>query len=74
MAQMPEIKLKPCPFCGNGVILAKDNYGKYLVECETCSLLFGVRVEDGAELVDGWRATIKTAEAAATAWNRRADE
>ncbi len=69
---MSEI-IKPCPFCGNGVILAKDNYGKYLIECKTCSLLFGVRVEDGTELIDGWRAAINTAEEAAEAWNKRID-
>lgn len=73
MTQMSEIKLKSCPFCGSEVDLARDNYWKYLIECETCSLLFGVRVEDGTELVDGWRATIKTAEKAAEAWNRRTE-
>ncbi len=71
---MSEIKLKPCPFCGNGAILARDNYGKYLIECETCSLLFGVSVEDGTELVDGWRAMINTAEEATEAWNRRVND
>ena len=71
--KMSEIKLKPCPFCGNRVLLARDNYGKYLIECENCSLLFGIRVENGTELVDGWRATINTIEEATKLWNRRAD-
>lgn len=71
---MSEIKLKPCPFCGNRVLLAKDNYGKCLIECETCSLLFGARVEDGTELVDGWRATINTIEEATKSWNRRTEK
>lgn len=70
---MSENNLKPCPFCGNRVLLARDNYGKYLIECKNCSLLFGIRVEDGTELVDGWRATINTIEEATKSWNRRAD-
>lgn len=71
---MSEIKLKPCPFCGNRALLAEGNYGKYLIECETCSLFFGIRVEDGTELVDGWRATINTIEEATKSWNRRTEE
>ena len=70
---MSSIELKPCPFCGKGVLIAEDNHDKVLIECENCNLLFGVEVEDGTELVEGWRATFDSAEEAIRAWNRRAD-
>ena len=70
---MSENKLKPCPFCGKKVLIAIDNYEKALITCEDCKLLFGVEVENGTELIDGWRATFDSIEEAVEAWNRRAD-
>ena len=70
---MAEIKLKPCPFCGGGVLIAKDNHDKVLIECENCKLLFGIEVENGTELVEGSRAMFDSVEEAVEAWNRRAD-
>lgn len=67
---MPEIKLKPCPFCGGKAEICKDNYNNYLVSC-CCGVIMGVELEDGCELVDGWRATFNTMEEAIEAWNRR---
>lgn len=66
-------ELKPCPFCGGEAYAAKDRYGKILIGCEKCHLHFGIEVEDGCELVDGWRATFPDVETAVTAWNERAD-
>lgn len=70
---MSSIELKPCPFCGNGVIIGKDNHNKFLVKCENCNLLFGIEVEDGTELFEGWKATFDSVEEAVSDWNRRAD-
>lgn len=70
---MSSIELKPCPFCGEGVLIAEDNHDKVLIECKNCNLLFGVEVENGTELVEGWRATFDSVEEAIRAWNRRAD-
>lgn len=36
-----------------------------------CGVIMGVELEDGCELVDGWRATFNTMEEAIEAWNRR---
>lgn len=68
---MSSVELKSCPFCGNGVIIGKDNHNKFLIECENCKLLFGIEVEDGTELFEGWKATFHSVEEAASAWNRR---
>ncbi len=70
---MVKNKLKTCPFCGEKVIIAKDNHDKVLVECENCKLFFGIEVENGTELVEGWRATFDSIEEAVEAWNRRAE-
>lgn len=69
---MPEIELKPCPFCGDLVLISEDNHGKIIISCENCKLLFGIEVEDGTELFEGWRATFNSVEEAVGAWNRRA--
>lgn len=66
-----ETNLKPCPFCGGKAYAAKDRYGKILIGCVKCNLYFGIEVEDGCELEDGWRATFPDAEAAVNAWNAR---
>lgn len=64
-------QLKPCPFCGGKVELCNDDYGKFLIVCKPCKMLFGIEVEDGTELIDGWKAKIDTLEEAVEAWNRR---
>lgn len=66
-------ELKPCPFCGGKATAFKDNYDKIAFMCEKCNLYFGIELECGEELVDGWRAKINTAEEAVEAWNRRAE-
>lgn len=65
-------KLKPCPFCGKKAEIFKDNYEHYMVICP-CGVQVGVLIEDGCELIDGWRAAFETEMQAAKAWNRRAD-
>lgn len=69
-----ETKLKPCPFCGDKAEIFIDDYGKSLIQCSNCGVLVGVEVENGVELKDGWRATFKTEEQAAEAWNRRVND
>lgn len=61
---MSKIELKPCPICGEEVILTQeDQYGNtdgdWYVSCEYCSLLFGF-----------WR-QFETEKEAAEAWNER---
>lgn len=70
---MSNIDLKPCPFCGKKVIVAKDNHDKVLIVCENCKLFFGIEVENGTELFEGWRATFDSVAEATDAWNRRDD-
>lgn len=70
---MSNIDFKPCPFCGKEVLIAKDNHEKILIECENCKLFFGIEVENGTELVEGWRATFDSVAEATDAWNRRDD-
>ena len=64
-------ELKPCPFCGKEPTAFKDNYDRIAIMCENCDLYFGIELECGEELVDGWRARIKTADDAALLWNTR---
>lgn len=68
---MSNIDLKSCPFCGKKVIVAKDNHDKVLIVCENCKLFFGIEVENGTELFEGWRATFDSVVEATEAWNRR---
>ena len=70
---MSKIELKPCPFCGKQVLIAKDNHNKFLIECENCKLFFGIEVENGTEIFEGWKATLSSVEEAVRSWNRRAD-
>lgn len=63
--------LQPCPFCGGEVYAAKDQHNKVLIVCENCNLHFGIVVEDGIELVEGWRATFPDLKTAVETWNRR---
>lgn len=67
-------QLKPCPFCGGKVDLCNDDYGKILIVCEPCKMFFGIEIEEGTELINGWKAKIDTPEEAIEAWNRRANE
>lgn len=70
---MPKIQLKPCPFCGGKADMCKDNYNKYMVVC-VCGVMLGVELENGDELVDGWRAKFDTFDEAVEAWNKRANK
>ena len=65
--------LNPCPFCGGKATAFLDNYNKIAIMCENCDLYFGIELECGEELVDGWRAKIDTAYAAVMRWNERAN-
>lgn len=66
--------LNPCPFCGGKATAFQDNYNKIAIMCEDCDLYFGIELECGEELVDGWRAKIDTAFAAVMKWNERAND
>lgn len=66
-------KLKPCPFCGGKVNAYKDNHDKCGIECPNCRMYFGIQLEMGCELMEGWNFTFDTAESMKEAWNRRAD-
>ena len=68
------VGLKPCPFCGEKPIAFYDNYNRFAVMCEKCNLYFGIELECGEELVDGWRARIKSREELIEAWNMRCKE
>ena len=54
--------LKPCPFCGGEVKGYLDNHKKAMIECENCNMYFGVKLEIGCELVEGWKATFDSKE------------
>ena len=66
--------LRECPFCGGEATPFSDNYGMIGILCGNCNLYFGIELECGEELVDGWRARIKSVEEAAEAWNRRIEK
>ena len=36
---MSEIKLKPCPFCGEEAILKRDRIGLYCAKCTNCGCM-----------------------------------
>ncbi len=63
--------LKPCPFCGGKVKGYLDNHKKAMIECEKCNMYFGVKLEIGCELVEGWKATFDSKEELFEAWNTR---
>lgn len=69
---MPEIKLKPCPFCGGKANVGVDDFNKYLVMCE-CGVMMGISLEIGVEMINGWTAEFESAELAIENWNRRAE-
>ena len=66
-------ELKPYPFCGGKAYIAKDIHSKVIIGCESCDLFFGIAIEDGIELYEGWHATFPDTETAAEAWNTRAN-
>lgn len=63
--------LKSCPFCGGEVKGYLDNHKKAMIECENCNMYFGVKLEIGCELVEGWKATFDSKEELIEAWNTR---
>ena len=66
-------ELKPCPFCGGKAYIAKDIHSKVIIGCKSCDLFFGIAIEDGIELYEGWHATFPDTETATEAWNTRAN-
>lgn len=62
--RMPEIKLKPCPFCG-GEAATVFYTGYIYVSCENCGA-----TSEMVKISEEYSATEK---AAAEAWNRRVD-
>ena len=56
---MPEIELKPCPFCGSKELNVKYLYGKAYIQCEKC--LAETACKDNLN-------------SAFEAWNRRTDD
>jgi hypothetical protein len=71
---MSEIKLKSCPFCGGSGELYKDSFEKYFAGCPKCDFYYGIEIESGVELINGWKAKYKTINEAVESWNRRAGE
>lgn len=61
--------INACPVCGHCPDIAKDDYGKYFITHQSCFLYFGIKLEDGVELVDGWKAIYDSPEAVLEAWN-----
>jgi Lar family restriction alleviation protein len=67
-------ELKKCPFCGGEVKGYADNHKKVMIECKNCNMYFGVQLEIGCELVEGWKAMFDSKEELFEAWNNRATE
>ena len=67
-------ELKKCPFCGGEVKGYADNHKKAMIECKNCNMYFGVQLEIGCELVEGWKAMFDSKEELFEAWNNRATE
>ena len=68
---MKEIELKPCPFCGGEVKGYIDNHKKIMINCDACKMYFGIELEIGCELKEGWKSTFNSKEEAIEAWNMR---
>lgn len=68
---MSETKLKPCPFCGGEVKAYADNHNKVMISCDNCNMYFGIELEIGCELEEGWKAIHKSKEEAIEKWNTR---
>ena len=64
-------ELKKCPFCGGEVKGYADNHKKAMIECKNCNMYFGVQLEIGCELVEGWKAMFDSKEELFGAWNNR---
>ena len=65
-------KLKPCPFCGNEVVIIDDynprlyrpiKNGKYYISCYDCGIMMGYDTDYGGQF--------NTEKEAIEAWNRR---
>lgn len=63
--QMPETKLKPCPFCGGEAYLLNESNCMVYVKCKVCKVETG-----GVHVEAGYCANDKAAEA----WNKRTPE
>lgn len=66
---MEEIKLKPCPFCGNKVMLHAVEYERslWIVTCNGCQMEMTVkRCMKGRDYMSNHNAVVDV-------WNRRAD-
>lgn len=61
---MPEIELKPCPFCGGKAEIYQEN-GTVSIGCSQCQC--------GTAYMSGASTTEKKIEIATRDWNRRAD-
>ncbi len=70
---MADVELKPCPFCGGKVEPFKDDHNKFGIECSNCQMYFGIEVEAGCKLIEGWHSTFNTLDSMIEAWNRRAE-
>lgn len=70
MTQMPEIKLKPCPFCGGKAIIMR------LESLETGFVSYYVSHNDpfNCAYAIKQQSASETIQEAANKWNRRADD
>ena len=68
---MKETEFRPCPVCGGEVKGYLDNHKKAMIHCATCKMYFGIELEIGIELKEGWRATFDSKEELIETWNRR---
>ena len=73
---MPEIKLKPCPFCGKEPITkvkvcrgVNASEIRYSVECEYCDVSIGAYITTCDSFIDAQSAMNRAIED----WNRRTD-
>jgi len=67
-------KLKKCPICRNEIQKFVDRYGKFAIRCNECNMYFGIKVENGVELEDGWIAKFDYIDDLIAAWNTRAED
>ena len=65
---MPDIKLKPCPFCGGDAVLAVDTGMRVL--CKHCGAQTEKRYANNSDDASFESAFLEIV----TAWNRRAND